>query len=188
MRLERISANEIKAYLSPDDLDELGIKDASRLDRGTAELILGIAKAELDFKYEKNNCEIYSEPCGKGYALTIKASAVRGRAEPPHECVLCFDSEKTLYNACVFLRRFALDSSELREEGEGRDKTYYLILKYGEIGPLIDGKPYWLISVSELCRAVFADKNAFFYYISEHSACIIEKNAVFDIANREKKW
>ncbi|MBQ7700757.1 MAG: hypothetical protein IJT49_10525 [Clostridia bacterium] len=188
MRLQRISAYEIKAYLTQDDLVRLGIKDAARLDCGAADLILNIARSELDFAYEKNNCEIYTETCGDGYTLTVKASGEEKRRSQTHKCVLCFDSYETLKCACLFLRNFDIQYSELRSEGDERAKTYYLLMEYGENGPQLDNKPYFLSSVSELCCSVHTDKTAFFYYISEHSAPLIQKNAVYDIAKSEKKW
>ena len=187
MRLERISEFEIKAYLSEDDLSELGIRDASRLDCGAADMILNIAKTELDFLYEKNNCEIFAEARGEGYTLTIVACGSKSSALP-HTCVLCFDNEDALKAACEYLMNFSIRQSELRAEENGREKTYYLLIKYGAGEPELDGKPFWLSSVSELCFCSQTDKNAFFYYISEHSAPLLQKNAVFDIAKSEKKW
>ena len=187
MRLERISEYEIKAYLSPDDLIELGIRDASRLDCGAADTILNIAKAELDFFYEKNNCEIFTETRGGGYTLTIKACGGK-KQDNSHTCVLCFDNNDALITACEYLMNFSLHHSELRIEENGCEKTYYLIIKYGKEEPELDGKPFWLTSVSELCFCFQTDNNAFFYYISEHSVPLLQKNAVFDIAKSEKKW
>ena len=184
MRLEKISRYEIKAYLSADDIKELGIRDAARLDRGAADVILGIAGAELDFGCEKSNCEIYAEADGDGYILTIKAPCAAADGKALHECVLCFDDGSALKAACVFLSGADIPYSELRAEGG----SYYLIVKYGQNGTELDGRPYRLCSVSELCSSVHTDKNAFFYYISEHSYTLIEKNAVYDIAKNEKKW
>ena len=188
MRLQKISKYEIKAYLTQDDLEQLGIKDAARLDCGAADLILNIARTELDFVYEKNNCEIYSEVCGEGCTLTVKASGDDKRYSQTHKCVLCFDSRETLYTACLFLSNFKIPNSELRSEGGECKKTYYLIIEYDDDGPQLDKKPYWLSSVSELCCYLHTDKNAFFYYISEHSKPLLQKNAVNDIAKSEKKW
>lgn len=184
MRLERISSYEIRAYLSEEDIKELGIKDASRLDRGAAETILCIARSELDFAYENNNCEIYSRRHGDGYMLTLKASPECKSVLSEHESVLCFDDKAALKAACAYLIRPDILCSELRSEGN----IYYLLIKYRCDEPALDGRPYWLSSVSELCFCVHNDKNAFFYYISEHSELVLEKNAVYDIANSDKKW
>ena len=185
MRLERISQNEIKAYLSYEDIEELGIKDATRLDRKETDVILSIAKAELDFDCERSSCEIYAESHCGGYTLTLTAHRTENRSKE-HECILCFDDEKSLYTACAYLRNFSIISSDLYVES-GRTKTYYLVINYGD-GHGFDGKPYWLFCVSELSDSVHTDKTAFFYYISEHCTLTIQKNAVFDIANSEKKW
>lgn len=186
MRLERISDFEIKAYLTIEDIKEFGINDVNRLDRGAVDIVLGIAKSELDFCYKKSNCEIYTEQDGSGCTLTIKANAGEKRAVI-HRCILCFSDKDDLYTACLFLQNFRLQQSELREEYDGRNKTYYLVINYFEGELLTDGRPYWLLSVSELCQSVHNDKNAFFYYICEHCTPVIKKNAVYYIANSEKK-
>ena len=184
MRLERISAHEIKAYLSQQDLNELGIKDSASLDGGAAEIILGVARAELDFCCEKNNCEIFMQSCKDGCTLTLK-SPDNKKKKFMHKSVLCFDEYGALYIACIYLNNFKIRYSELRKED---DKTYYLVIEYDDETDQLDGKPYWLSSVSELCSSVHTDKNAFFYYICEHSIPVIEKNAVYHIAKSEKKW
>ena len=99
-----------------------------------------------------------------------------------------FIAVKALFTACEYLLNFDISESELRTEGDGREKTYYLIVEYKDSGAMLDGKPYWLLSVSELCSYVQTDKTSFFYYIFEHCTPVIEKNAVFDIAKSEKKW
>lgn len=186
MRLERISHNEIKAYLTHEDIEELGIKDVSRLDGKEADVILGIAKAELGFDCERSGCEIFAETHGGVCTLTVTAYKAENRAEE-HECILCFDNEHELYTACVYLKNFGISDSDLYVE-DGRRKTYYLIVKYGGKEPALDGRPYWLCCVSELCESVHTDKAAFFYYISEHCMLTMQKNAVYDIAKSEKKW
>ena len=186
MRLEKISEKKIKAYLTYEDIEELGIKNVMQLDRREADVILSIAKAELGFDCERSCCEIYAESHSGGCTLTL-SSHNSEKQKKEHECVLCFEDEKALYTACVYLLDFNIRYSDLRVE-DGRGKTYYLTLKYKDEGPVLDGKPYWLCCVSELCDVIHTDKPAFFYYICEHCTLTLQKNAVYDIAKSEKKW
>lgn len=175
MRLEKISDSFISAYMSKDDLTNLGLTadDAA----SAADIIIGAALSEFGFSYRRNECEITAEP---GVTVTVRA---KKRHTQSKTAILCFGDGKALYDACVFLQDKSIISSRLLCEGDGADKTYYLIIDYRA-----EGDPLWLSSVSELAEHSYHEKNAFFCYIIEHSCTVIEKNALNVIANSDKTW
>jgi len=179
MKIQRISDNIITAFLSDTEVCDLGCKDEAELRAAVLHIIACAAGAEPGFRFSEDDCEITKED---GYLITVKAKK-RRQNKKTAKTVLCFDNGAALHSACVYLCDKNIRESSLLCEGRGADKTYYLIIEYGA-----EPDPLWLSSVSELCFAVHTDKKAFLYYIYEHCGTILEKNAVFDIANSEKTW
>ena len=175
MKLEKISDSLISAYMSKDDLTNLGLTADGAA--SAADIIIGAAVSEFGFSYRSNECEVTAEP---GAVVTVRAKI---RHTQSKTAILCFDNGKALFDACVFLQDKSVISSRLLGEGDGINKTYYLIIDFRA-----EGDPLWLFSVSELAEHAYHEKNAFFYYICEHCSVLIEKNAVNVIANSDKTW
>ena len=179
MKLYKISDIEVLAFLSKEDINDVGAKDEEELKDAVLRIVQSAAGSGLGFYHPAADCEITEE---KGYMITLTAKKKKQRKEN-RKTVLCFDSGDALYTACVFLSDKNITESSLLCEGKGGVKTYYLILEYENTPDTLR-----LDAVSELCSSVYIDKNAFLYYIYEHSYTLIEKNAVYDIANSKKTW
>lgn len=179
MRIQKISDGVVTVFLSEEDVKGLGEKDADELKEAVFGIISGACGGLLPCR-GKEECEITLDP---GYTVTVKAKKRKSPQKPAKKTVFCFDGGKALHTACVFLQSKGVKNGTLLREGAGENAAYYLITEVDD-----GGDPLWLSSVSELCSGVFTDKNAFLYYICEHGRVIIEKNAVFDIANSEKTW
>ena len=179
MKIQRISDFITAAFLSDAEVNDLGCGSEAELKEAVLRIIACAAGEKSGFCFSKDDCEITKED---GYMITVRAKK-RRQSKKTTKTALCFDGGEALHSACVYLSDKNILSSSLLCEGRGADKTYYLLIEH-ETEP----DPLWLASVSELCFGVHTDKPAFFYYIYEHCRTILEKNAVFDIANSDKTW
>ena len=68
MRLEKISDSFISAYMSKDDLTNLGLTADGAA--SAADIIIGAAVSEFGFSYRSNECEVTAEP---GAVVTVRA-------------------------------------------------------------------------------------------------------------------
>ncbi len=190
MKLELITEFKLRAELSYEDMVCLGFSSYENVSDDAVETIIGIADERLGFHCAINDCTINVYPYGDGCEIYItkNSGSIKNSRRAKRKTVLAFDSPDYLIQACVFISMQNITESECRYELLKNGVVYYLIVEHEFFEQPDRPDPYWLISVSELCRNdPDCKNNAALLYLCEHSEPLITKNAVDTIAKLKKR-